>query len=151
MGQYHYLRELKVSYKRRRVADDLLSRPVTTSKQVYELFRDMQNEAKEKVVCLHLSPGLEVLSYEIVGLGSAHAVMFDVSEIFRGAIVAAAKTIIVVHNHPSGSLKPSDEDKRAALELRKMGELSRMPLTDFVIIGDGYFSFEEHGLLPSSP
>jgi DNA repair protein RadC len=129
------------------VADDLLKKPVTTSKQVYELFKEMENEAREKVVCLHLSPQLEILSYELVGMGSAHQVLFDVSELFRGAVVAAARTITVVHNHPSGSLKPSVQDEMAVTELRKAAELLRIPLTDFIIIGDGYYSFNEEGRL----
>ena len=142
-----YLKELRVTYKRKRVADDLLSRPVKTSKQVYDLFREMEKETREKVVCLHLSPSLDILSYELVGLGSSHEVLLDVPGIFRGAILSGARSIVVVHNHPSGNLKPSAQDKKAAMALREVGEIHQIPLSDFIIIGEGYYSFDEQGLL----
>ena len=72
-----YLKELKTTYSRKRVDDDLLNKPVESPDQVYDLFRGMQDETKEKVVCLHLNPQLEVLSYEVVAIGTAHHVLVD--------------------------------------------------------------------------
>lgn len=72
----------------------------------------MEDEAREKVVCLHLNPQLEILSYELVGMGSADGVLLD--------------------------------DEKASKELIKWGKGYRIPMQDFVIIGeDGYYSFDE--------
>lgn len=59
-----YLKELKITYQRRRVKDGLINQPVKSSKQVYEQFKWMKNETRETAICLHLSPQLRILSYE---------------------------------------------------------------------------------------
>jgi len=141
-----YLKELKVTFTRKRVDDDLLNRPVENPRQVYDLFKDMQDETKEKVVVLHLNPQLEILSYEVASIGTGHRALLEPVEIFRNAILARAATLIVVHNHPSGSCEPSKADIDVAARMHQLGELHNMLLQDFIIIGDGeFYSFREHG------
>ncbi|QFZ83416.1 hypothetical protein GFK26_11900 [Variovorax paradoxus] len=139
-----YLKELKVTFTHKRVDDDLLSRPVDSPEQVYALFKDMQNEAKEKVVVLHLNPQLEILSYEVASIGSAKATLMEPVELYRNAMLARASSLIVVHNHPSGHCQPSDADISIAMRLHELGVIHGMPLQDFIIIGDDeYCSFRE--------
>jgi DNA repair protein RadC len=141
-----YIREAKITYVRKRVKDDLLKKPVQSSRQVFDLFRNMQNEAKEKVICLHLNPQLEILSYELVAIGGAHRVFINPVEIYRVAIISLAHSIVLVHNHPSGHCKPSKEDRKTAKAIREMGRIHSIPLQDFLIIGDGdYYSFHDEG------
>ncbi|MDP9974650.1 hypothetical protein J2W39_005920 [Variovorax paradoxus] len=64
-----YLKELKVTFTRKRVDDDLLNKPVESPAQVFALFKDMQDETKEKVVVLHLNSQLEILSYKLAAIG----------------------------------------------------------------------------------
>ena len=139
-----YIKELRVTYKRKRVKDDLLKKQVTAPKQVYELFKYMQDETKEKVVCLHLNPQKEILSYEVVAIGTANKVLINAKEIYVNALLARADGIIIVHNHTSSSSKPSPNDIKAVKKLVEMGEVTDTPLIDFIIIGgDGFFSFDE--------
>ncbi|CAA2108376.1 JAB domain-containing protein [Variovorax paradoxus] len=141
-----YLKELKVTFTRKRVDDDLLNRPVESPEQVYALFKDMHNETKEKVVVLHLNPQLEILSYEVASIGSAKATLMEPVELYRNAILARASSLIVVHNHPSGTCKPSQADIGIAMRLHELGVIHGMPLQDFIIIGDdAYSSFQEDG------
>jgi DNA repair protein RadC len=141
-----YLKELKVTFTRKRVDDDLLDKPVESPEQVYALFKDMQNETKEKVVVLHLNPQLEILSYEVASIGSATATLMEPVELYRNAMLARASSLIVVHNHPSGHCEPSPADIAAAMRLHELGVIHGMPLQDFIIIGDGRFaSFREQG------
>lgn len=143
-----YLKELKITYQRRRVKDGLINQPVKTSKQVYELFKWMRHETRETAICLHLSPQLRILSYETIGMGDAKHMVLDVQGLFRGAILGLATSIIVIHNHPHGKKKPSPQDIRASEELEKVGKLHNIKLEDFMIIGEnGYYSFKERGLL----
>jgi DNA repair protein RadC len=147
-----YLKELKVTYKRKRVDDDLLNQPIESPQQVYELFKDMQDETKEKLVVLHLNPQLEVLSYEVAAIGTATGVVFEPVEVYRNAMLARASSIIVVHNHPSGSCKPSRADAKVTARLKELGDIHNMPLQDFIIIGEGRFhSLREHGPSPAEP
>jgi DNA repair protein RadC len=141
-----YLKELKVTFTRKRVDDDLLDKPVESPEQVYALFKDMQNETKEKVVVLHLNPQLEILSYEIAAIGTGTQTLMDPVELYRNAMLARAHSLIVVHNHPSGTCRASDADIEIAARLVDVGTLLGMPLQDFIIIGDGGFaSFREQG------
>lgn len=69
-------------------------------------------------------------------------------EVFRAAIAEAAAGIVVVHNHPSGSATPSQDDRSVTRQLVDAGRLIDIPVYDHVIVaGDGYFSFAEAGLL----
>ena len=67
----------------------------------------------------------------------------------KRAITANAHTIILGHNHPSGSLKPSMNDIQTTNTLVKAGELLDIQVIDHIIIGegDGYFSFAEEGII----
>ena len=139
-----YLKELKVTFTRKRVDDDLLNKPVDSPEQVYALFKDMQDETREKVVVLHLNPQLEVLSYELAAIGTGTAALISPVELYRNAMLARASSLIVVHNHPSGNCAASENDVRTAAKLHELGVIHEMPLQDFIIIGDeGYTSFRE--------
>ena len=140
-----YIKELKLTYERKRVEDDLLSTPVESASHVYRLFKEMENEAREKIVCLHLNPKLEVLSYEVIAMGTDHYVYSAPIEVFRSAIIVRASKVVVIHNHPRGSSKPSANDISGARKIKELGELHSIPLVDFIIIGDdGYYSCDEH-------
>ncbi len=141
-----YLKGLKLTYSRKRVKDDLLNRTVMSSEMVYDLFREMQDETREKLICVHLNPKRKILYYEVVSIGTAHRVLADPVEIFRGAIVVRASSIVIVHNHPSGDPTPSKDDKIMAEKVYKLGKVMNIPLSDFIIIGDQdkkYFSFDD--------
>jgi DNA repair protein RadC len=141
-----YLKELKVTFTRKRVDDDLLNKPIQSSRQVYELFRDMQDETKEKVVVLHLNPQLEVLSYEVASMGTAVHAVIEPVEVFRNAMLARASSLVVVHNHPSGNCTPSQADVNVALRMHELGKLHDMIVQDFIVIGDGdFYSFRDQG------
>ena len=147
-----YLRELKVTYQRTRVDDDLLNKSVENAEHVFSLFKDMQDETKEKVVVLHLNPQLEILSYEVASIGSAYQNLMEPVEIFRGAILARAHSIIVAHNHPSGNPQPSGDDTDVARKLHELGVIHKISLQDFIIIGyESFFSYEEQGYFSSFP
>lgn len=142
-----YIRELKLTYERKRVDEDLLKAPVETAEQVYRLFKEMENEAREKIVCLHLNPQLEVLSFEVVAIGTDRYVVTDPVEVFRSAIIVRASKIVVIHNHPLGSPEPSPRDIQGAQEMYKLGEIHRIRLVDFIVIGEnGYRSLDAMGV-----
>ena len=144
-----YIKEMKVTYTRKRVDDDLLNAPVQSPEQVYALFKDMQDETKEKVVVLHLNPQLEILSYEVASIGTSNYAVFAPQEVYRNAILANAYSIILVHNHPSGQSTPSLEDFEVARKLDAAAKtMGMIPLQDFIIIGfESFFSFREQGYL----
>lgn len=74
---------------------------------------------------------------ELVALGTLEGVLISPREIFRTAILKGVKGIIMVHNHPSGEVEPSKHDLKIIEEISKAGDLLRIKLIDFVIIGNG--------------
>lgn len=69
-------------------------------------------------------------------------------EVFKFAIMENASGLFLIHNHPSGILKPSEDDLKITERLKEAGELMGIRIIDHVIITDnGYYSFSEHNLL----
>jgi len=69
-------------------------------------------------------------------------------EVFKAAILESAASIILLHNHPSGEVEPSIEDRNITKRLLELGKLMDIPVLDHIIIGEKkYFSFREGGLI----
>lgn len=140
-----YLKELKVTFTRRQVDDDLLNKPAQSPEQVYALFKYLQDEPRQKVVALHMNSQMEIRSYETTAIGIASGIVIEPTELYRNAILAMANSVIVVANHPCGDCTPSMQDKVLAERLVSIGKLLDIPLRDFIVIGDGsYRSFREN-------
>jgi len=143
-----YIKKLKATYQRKRVDDDLLGTPVESADHAYRLFKDMENEAKEKLICLHLTEKYEVISFEVVAIGTEKYLIAEPQEIIRSAALIRAQRIILLHNHPLGSPEPSADDIQATKEVKKVADAMKIVLQDMIIIGDdGYVSFAERGLI----
>lgn len=105
-------------------------------------------EEQEKLLALFLNSKNEVLKEKIIFMGTANQSIVHPRDIFKEAILNNAIKIIIVHNHPSGNVSPSLEDKKFTQKLKDAGELLSIPLLDHIIIGKNtYFSFLEQNLL----
>ncbi|WP_303905236.1 JAB domain-containing protein [Thiohalomonas denitrificans] len=136
MGQ---IKRLKLSFERKRVDDDLLHEALESAEQAYRLFKEMENDVREKVVCLHLTDKYEIISFEVVSIGTQTYAIADPVEILRGAVLVQASKIIILHNHPLGSPEPSDADIKGARNLKEKGAVLNIELRDAIVIGDGGF------------
>ncbi|MCI4454244.1 MAG: DNA repair protein RadC [Thermodesulfobacterium sp.] len=118
-------------------------------KEVYDyLWFELKARKRETFVVVYLSALSEVLHVDELFEGTITEAVVYPREVFSQAIKLSASSIIVAHNHPSGSLKPSQEDIRLTELLYLAGKLLHIKLVDHLIIGDfGYFSFAEEGLL----
>jgi len=140
--------ELTAQYRRRRVKDSLIRQSANSSERIYALFRYLEKETREKVICVHLNPALEILSYEIVAIGTAQRSLLDMAGLFRGILLSGASRFVIIHNHPLGASSPSQNDRQIADKIQLACALYDIPMIDFMIIGeDGYCSFDEAGLL----
>lgn len=89
-----------------------------------------------------------LIARDDVSVGSLNSTMAHPREVFEKAIRAHAAGIIVVHNHPSGDERPSDDDLRLTRRLAEAGRVVGIPLQDHVIITrKGHYSFRGHALL----
>ena len=122
---------------------------ITSSRQVYELMRpDLYDESVEQVYLLLLNRSNGLIKKERVSLGGTTASVVDPKVVFRFALEQGAHSLILIHNHPSGNLQPSDTDKRLTQRLQKIGKELELPLIDHLIYTDrGYFSFADEGIM----
>ncbi len=102
---------------------------------------------KECFFALLLNNARKMISIERISVGSMDLAIAHPREVFRKAIEKSAAGLILIHNHPSGDETPSKEDISLTKRMVKAGEIIGIKVVDHVIIGDGYFSFKEAGLL----
>lgn len=108
----------------------------------------MPHRNREHLWTVSLNQIKQVLHIELVSLGTVNKVMAEPMEVFSTPLQKRAVSLILVHNHPSGQLFPSLEDKMVTQQLAKCGKMLKLPLLDHVIISEeGYYSFAENGLL----
>jgi DNA repair protein RadC len=145
-----------------------------TLQAAFQLSRNMQKEiAEEKIVYCHnptdvariFIPRLGHLKQELFSIalldsagqfmrereitkGTINSSLIHAREVFRVAIREAATSIILVHNHPSGQLKPSNDDLSITKQLIAAGETIGIPVQDHLIIaGDKYLSLKQAGYM----
>jgi DNA repair protein RadC len=103
---------------------------------------------REQFRCLYLSPVNRLIRDELISLGSLDSSLVHPREVFHFAFHYRAASLILAHNHPSGSLQPSAEDLALTRRLHGVARLTGIALLDHLIIGEGgWFSFREAGLL----
>jgi len=115
---------------------------------VYERLREYCDHRKENFIVLLLNTQQEIIAQEVVSVGTLNTSLVHPREVYQRAIAAGCASIIVAHNHPSGSLEPSTEDLQITKRLQDAGKLLGIELVDHVIISkQGYSSFRERNLL----
>jgi len=103
---------------------------------------------KEFFRVLLLNTKNEIIGMEDASIGNLNSSIVHPREIFCSAIKKSASSMIVVHNHPSGNPKPSQNDLDVTVRLVEAGKLLGISVVDHLIIGDGvYISLKEKGLL----
>ena len=72
----------------------------------------------------------------------------DIKVVFQTALKSNASSILLCHNHPSGNLKPSEQDIKITKSIKEAGKLMEIALLDHLIITDeGFFSFADEGMM----
>ncbi len=102
---------------------------------------------REHFVVLFIDARSRVLGVHTVSVGTLGCSLVHPRESFKAAILLGSSGVIYGHNHPSGDQTPSPDDRETTRRLVRAGELLGIPCLDHVIIGEGYFSFREAGLL----
>lgn len=102
----------------------------------------------ETMKAVFMNRSNKVLGVKTVATGGIDTVIVDVRIIFQAALLCNATSLILVHNHPSGGLRPSDGDGNITRKVREAGVVMNIKLLDHLIISDeGYYSFADQGML----
>lgn len=144
------LRIIEPRYRKEVIREDapeLVTTRFTSPKQVFEMFRDLQLQAKEHFLVLHLDGKNRIACVDRVSTGSLNQTVVHPREVFKSACLSNAAAIILVHNHPTGDPTPSKEDLDITRRLKEGGDLLGIKILDHIIIGDTYESMSESGLL----
>lgn len=131
------------------VEEDDAGMELSTAEAVVRLMRPAVSDLKKETFhVLVLDARNRLLARDQVSVGSLNSTMAHPREVYERAIRAHGAGIIVVHNHPSGDVQPSDDDLRLTRRLAEAGKVVGIPLQDHVIIGrDGHYSFRSRALL----
>ncbi len=112
---------------------------VRNAEQAFEYLRSIGYSPKEQLRGLYLNSRYEVIHDEIISVGSLTANIVHPREVFRPALEHGAVAIIIAHNHPSGSLEPTEEDIAVTQQLAAAGALLGIDLLDHLIVArDNY-------------
>ncbi|MFA4838284.1 MAG: DNA repair protein RadC [Candidatus Neomarinimicrobiota bacterium] len=122
---------------------------IKTSEDVARIYipklRDLR---KEIFMTLLLASNHRLIKDTIVSEGILNASVVTPREVFREALVVMAGAVVLLHNHPSGSLEPSREDIQLTRQMVAVGKAMNIPVLDHIIIaGSSYTSFADKGLL----
>ena len=119
-----------------------------TPSDVFPLVAHFADLKQERFLTVSLNGAHEVIQTRTVSVGLVNRTLIHPREVFADALTDRACAIIVAHNHPSGQLTPSPEDKDITRRLRGAGELLGIPLLDHLVFSrQDFYSFVEHGLL----
>ena len=126
-----------------------VGRPVISSPaDVDGLLRGrIANLDRENFVVVLLNSKNEVLGAPLVSVGTLSQALVHPREVFKPAVRASAASVVLAHNHPSGNAEASREDREVTGRLREAAEILGIEVLDHVIVGDGFFSMKEHGML----
>jgi DNA repair protein RadC len=122
---------------------------ITDSQQIQHEMSFLEGYAHEEFWAIYLKRNNTIISKIQHSKGGISGTVVDVRLILKEAILSKASGIILVHNHPSGELKPSEADKQITEKIKQSAKIMDMLILDHIIIGNNnqYFSFNDEGLI----
>ncbi len=135
---------------RRRNEKETVEKPVlNSSKRVYDYFKSrVMDLSHEEFWVIYLNTACKVLDSRLIGRGGNDFTPVDVRIILRHALNCKAHSMILIHNHPSGTRSPSQADKLLTIKIRDAAKVMDIRVNDHLIfIDNGYFSFRDEDLL----
>lgn len=135
--------------RRKRLEDALIQPKITSSKSVFEIMQPIIGELPhEEFWILYLNNSNKILQKYQISKGGLTGTLVDARLVFKKAMEIGATAIILAHNHPSGTLKPSQADKQLTNKIKIAGETLDIKVFDHLIItNEGYFSFADENEL----
>ena len=133
------------------MSDDPIETPNDVALAASRLLEDFD---REMVAIFNLRSDGKPLNCHIAAVGTVDSCIAHPRELLKSTILANASSIILAHNHPSGSLSPSDHDIHMTMKIAKLCTLLEIRLLDHVIVGGrqgSFLSMFEQGILEKKP
>ncbi len=135
--------------RRRRESEVYERKIISSSKDVFEFFQSqLSDKAYEEFWILLLNRANKIINKHCISEGGISGTVVDPKKIFKIALENNASSIILCHNHPSGNIKPSEQDISLTKKIKEGGHILDIQVTDHLIACDkSYFSFADEGIL----
>lgn len=135
--------------RRRKSEENLELSKIASSKAVFEIMQPIIGELPhEEFWVLYLNNSNKVIYKTQISKGGITGTVVDTRIVYKTALEHGATSILLVHNHPSGTLVASEADKQITRKLKEAGKHLDIPVLDHVIITEqSYFSFADEGIL----
>jgi DNA repair protein RadC len=135
---------------RRRKETETTKKPkISSSSDAFELLKpELLDLNHEEFWILLLNRSNHVIKKQLISSGGVSGTVADPKLIFKAALEELASSIILIHNHPSSNLKPSEQDIKLTKKMTEAGKVLEIPVLDHLIFtNDAYFSFADEGIL----
>ena len=149
-----FVQEIQVSLKRKYIDTSALKVILSSDDVVNYARATFFNECEdhsEHMFAIFLNNSNKIIGHKCFSSGGLTGTVSDTRIILSVALQLLAVNIILLHNHPSGNLKPSEADKRITDKTKEAAKLFDMTLHDHIILTpfptDGYYSFADNGNL----
>ncbi|MCF0107049.1 MAG: DNA repair protein RadC [Holdemanella sp.] len=138
-----------VELSKRAMQANVYKQPIRNPEDIVEWFKlEYGNRKQEHFISVYLDSKLQIIKHSVIFIGTMNEALVDPKLIIKEAILCNAFSIICVHNHPTGNVKPSDDDFDVTERLEQACKAMGIILFDHIIVGksDAY-SFKMHGYL----
>ena len=121
---------------------------VLSPEDTWKLCADIRDSKKEHFIAFYLDTQNRLIERQIISVGTLNSSLVHPREVFEPAVRLSAASVIIVHNHPSGNLEPSEEDLVITKKLIEASKILGIEIVDHVlVVKNSYMSFKERGLL----
>ena len=115
---------------------------------IFKAIRHFADRRQERFICLSLNGAHELIASRIVTIGLVNRTIIHPREVYADPINDRASAVVVAHNHPSGNIRPSEEDDEITLRLKEAALILGLNFLDHLIFSEKcYFSYRQEGLL----
>lgn len=139
-----------IEIAKRMALEEVISKPIITSptELVNWLQKELGDEKQEMFLVVYLNVKNQIIKFDVLFKGTLNKSLVNTREIFKEALFVSAMSIVIVHNHPSGDVTPSDADNDMTQKIQKAGMYMGVHLIDHIIVSSkNHFSFAENNLL----
>jgi len=121
---------------------------IKTPQDVIAQVQEIRSRKKENFVVLYLNARNQLIHKEFVSIGTLNSSLVHPREVYEPAIRHSAASLILVHNHPSGDVQPSEDDHIVTHRLVEAGCLLGIEVLDHVVVSEqGFYSFKDEDQL----
>ena len=156
---YHYLKNIKgigevkaitilsaIEFGKRVLSRVDLKKKIRTGNDVFSIVKDEMSYAiQEKFLALFLDTKRYLIDKKTIFIGTVNSSQIVPRDVFREAVKCNSAALIIVHNHPAGSIEPSNDDVHLTKSFIELGKMMGINVIDHIIIAkDNFFSFRDN-------